>query len=126
MEKVTVDSGIAFQKAKSVRFPELLLPPFLQTVSQANFKFGGHSIGLTRFVQSDALADIVHHNLAGITPRQMLGKLPANRQRSFVVDVFVERFQQFFAGHGVVRKEANVREVIQVRRKSYSNFQPCS
>jgi hypothetical protein len=126
MKKVTIDSGIAFQKAKSVRFPELLLPPFLQAVSQASFKLGRHSVGLTRFVQSDAVADIVHHNLAWITARQMLGKLPTNRQRSFVVDVFVERFQQFFAGHGVVRKEANVREMIQVRQKGYSNFQPCS
>jgi hypothetical protein len=126
MEKVTIDSGIAFQKAKSVRFPKLLLPPFLQTVSQPSLKLRRHRIGLTRFVQSDTLADIVHHNLTWITPRQMLGKLPTNRQRSFVVDVFVERFQQFFAGHGVVRKEANVREVIQVSRKGYSNFQPCS
>jgi hypothetical protein len=126
MEKVTIDSGIAFQKAKSVRFPELLLPPFLQTVSQTSFKLGRHSVRLTRFVQSDAVADIVHHNLAWITARQMLSKLLTNRQRSFVVDVFVERFQQFFAGHGVVRKEANVRGVIQVRQKSYSKFQPCS
>ena len=126
MKKVTIDSGIAFQKAKSVHFPELLLPPFLQAVSQTSFKFGRHSVRLTRFVQSDAVADIVHHNLARITARQMLGKLPTNRQRSFVVDVFVERFQQFFAGHGVVRKEANVREMIQVRQKGYSNFQPCS
>jgi len=72
------------------------------------------------------VADIVQHNLAGIAPRQMLGKLPTNRQRSFIVDVFVERFQQFLAGHGVVRKEANVREVIQVRQKGYSDFQLCS
>ncbi len=126
MEKVTIDSGIAFQKAKSVRFPELLLPPFLQTVSQASFKLGRYSIGLTCFVQSDALANIVHHNLAWITARQMLGKLPANRQRSFVVDVFVERFQQFFAGYGVVRNEANLKKLIQVRQKGDSNSQPCS
>jgi hypothetical protein len=126
MKKVTVDSGLTFQKAKSVRIPELLLPPFLQTVSQASFKLGRHSVRLTCFVQSDAVANIVHHNLARITARQMLGKLPTNRQRSCVVDVFVERFQQFFAGHGVVRKEANVREMIQVRQKGYSNFQPCS
>jgi hypothetical protein len=126
LEKVTIDSGIAFQKTKSVRFPELLLPPFLQTVTQASFKFGRHPVRLTRFVQSDAVADIVDHNLAGITARQVLSKLLTYRQRSFIVDVFVERFQQFFAGHGVVRKEANVRKVIQVRQKGYSNFQPCS
>jgi hypothetical protein len=126
MEKVTIDSRIAFQKAKSVRFPEFLLPPFLQAVAQTSFKLGRHSVRLTCFVQSDAVADIVDHNLAGIAARQMLGKLPTNRQRSFVVDVFVERFQQFFAGHGVVRKEANVREMIQVRQKGYSKFQPCS
>jgi hypothetical protein len=126
LEKVTIDSGIAFQKAKSVHFPELLLPPFLQAVPQTSFKLGRHSIGLTRFVQSDAVADIVDHNLAGIASSKVIGKLLTYRQRSFVVDVFVERFQQFFAGHGVVRKEANVREMIQVRRKGYSNFQPCS
>jgi hypothetical protein len=126
MEKVTIDSGIAVLKAKSVRFPELLLPPFLQTVSQTSFEFGRHSVRLTGFVQSDAVANIVHHNLARITARQMLSKLLTNRQRSFVVDVFVERFQQFFAGHGVVRKEANVRGVIQKRHRSYGKFQPCS
>jgi hypothetical protein len=126
MKKVTVDSGLTFQKAKSVRIPELLLPPFLQTVSQTSFKLGRHSVRLTRFVQSDAVADIVHNHLAGVASSQVLSKLPTNRQRSFVVDVFVERFQQFFAGHGVVRKEANVREMIQVRQKGYSNFQPCS
>lgn len=57
MEKVTIDPGITFQKAKSVHFPELLLQPFLQTVSQTSFKFGRHSVRLTRFVQSDAVAD---------------------------------------------------------------------
>jgi hypothetical protein len=126
MEKVTIDSGIAFQKAKSVRIPEFLLPPFLQTVAQTSFKLGRHSVWLTRFVQSDAVADIVDHHLAGIASSQVLSKLLTYRQRGRVVDVFVERFQQFFAGHGVVRKEANVREMIQVRRKGYSNFQPCS
>jgi len=126
MEKVTIESGIAYQKAKSVRFPEFLLPAFLQTVSQASFKLGRHSVRLTGFVQSDALADIVHHNLAWITARQVLGKLLTYSQRSFIVDVFVERFQQFFAGHGVVRKGANVRGVILVRQTGYSKFQPCS
>jgi hypothetical protein len=69
MEKVTVDSGIAFQKAKSVRFPKLLLPPFLQTVSQPSLKLRRHRIGLTRFVQSDTLAIRETNRSAGTTPR---------------------------------------------------------
>jgi hypothetical protein len=58
-------------------------------------------------VQSDGVADVIHHDLTGITVCQVPLKLRADPGLHRSVDVVAEESQEFFALHGRVGRPVN-------------------
>ena len=54
---------------------------------------------LAGFKQGDCLSDIIHNDLARVTPSHMTLKLLANGRINRTVNVLVELFKQLFALH---------------------------
>ena len=65
--------------SKQLRFV-LLFPFFSQNIVQTFMEFRGHFVRCLVFVKRNRFANVVHHDLAGITPFQVLFKIFADKK----------------------------------------------
>jgi len=77
----------------------VLFPLFAKRIVQPVTEGNGQFVRLSRFVERDRLADVVHNHLAWVAARHVFLELLADGRVNRAIHVFVQHCQHFFALH---------------------------
>lgn len=66
---------------------------------QASAKCVRHGIRFVPLIEGNRLPNVIDHDLARVTARQMLLELLADARIDVAIDVFTQSFEQFFTFH---------------------------